>query len=359
MIDMVALPSLHRLLGRGAVTSPRPRFSSQEILADGDFLDDFSPTDRVLTEVREIRSKNVLTKNDSPDLWMNQSINPYQGCEHGCVYCFARPTHEYHDLSPGLDFETKIFFKPDAARLLRQAFEKERYQVSPIALGSNTDIYQPLERTHAITRSLLEVFVEYKHPVALITKSASILRDADLLATLASQGLVSVAISITTLDSHLARHMEPRASTPERRLETLERLSALGIPCTVLTSPMIPGLNDPELENILESARIRGAKNANYVLLRLPHQNKSMFEAWLRQHYPDRADKVLSLIRDTRGGKLYLSEFGTRMRGTGPISQLLEDRFELACRRLGYDENAPSLRTDLFRKKSPAQLPLL
>lgn len=350
---------LHPVRGRGAVINPAGRFESQDLAPDGDFLDFEPPADQVPATYAPTKAKTILTKNDSPDLWHSATLNPYQGCEHGCIYCFARPSHEYMNLSPGLDFETKIFFKPDAPRLLRQTFDKDGYQPTVVALGANTDIYQPLERERGITRQLLEVFLEYRHPVALITKSALILRDADLLATLASQGLVSVAISITTLDPALARAMEPRAATPERRLENIRRLSAIGVPCVALASPMIPGLNDPELESILRAAKDAGAVGANYILVRLPHQNKALFETWLEANYPDKKEKVLGLLRQTRGGKLYQSEFGTRMRGTGEYADLLEKRFDLAYRKLGFHSERDGLRLDLFRPRKPVQLPLL
>ncbi|HXU11594.1 MAG TPA: PA0069 family radical SAM protein, partial [Candidatus Binatia bacterium] len=279
----------------------------------------------------------------------DRSINPYKGCEHGCVYCFARPTHSYLGLSPGLDFETKIFSKPDAARLLSEELRRPGYRCEVIALGANTDPYQPVERDLKITRSILEVLLEHGHPVGIVTKGSLVLRDLDLLAAMAARRLATVMISITTLDRSLARRMEPRAASPERRLGTLRALSEAGIPVGVLSSPMIPGLNDAELERILEAAASAGARTAGYVILRLPHELQSIFAEWLEAHYPLRAAHVLNLVRETRGGKLYDSEFGQRMKGTGPYADLLRRRFETACRRLGLSRNRMDLDTTQFR----------
>ena len=350
---------LFPMQGRGAVTNPPGRYEPFSFVPDVDFLDHEGAPSSVPTSYFSENSKTILTTNDSPDLGFGTSINPFKGCEHGCIYCFARPSHEYLNLSPGLDFETKIFFKPKADQLLRKAFSKKGYVPKTVVLGANTDIYQPIERKVEVTRKLLEVFLEYKHPVALITKSALILRDIDILEKLAKLGLLSVAISITTLDPMLANVMEPRAATPERRLENIRQLSAKGIPCVVLSSPMIPGLNDAEMENILTEAAAAGAQWAAYTLLRLPHQNKEIFESWLQQFFPDRKKKVLKLIRETRQGRLYQSDFGTRMRGTGTYAELLESRFVLQCKRLNFSARSFDLRTDLFTNHLPVQLPLL
>ena len=294
--------------------------------------------------------RSLISRNQSPDIPFAQSVNPYRGCEHGCVYCYARPSHAYMDLSPGLDFEQKIFFKPDAAAVLRRELSKPGYRCAPITLGSNTDAWQPAERQHRITRAILEVLTESRHPVSIITKSALVERDLDLLTNLAADNLVHVLVSVTTLDNELKRRLEPRTAGPARRLATVRRLSAAGIPCGVLAAPMIPGLNDHELEQILAGAADAGARFAGYVLLRLPHEVQPIFSAWLDQHYPLRADKVRSLIRQVRGGALNDTGFGTRMRGTGPLAALLARRFEAACRRHGFTrESEAQLDTTQFR----------
>lgn len=303
---------------------------------------------RADTVVTAERSRTILTRNQSPDVPFDVSINPYKGCEHGCVYCFARPTHAYLDLSPGLDFETKITSKPDGPGLLRAAFRKRGYRPEPIALGANTDAYQPVERELGITRRLLEVFAEFRHPLSIITKSRLVLRDLDLLADLARDDLVHVMVSVTTLDPELARRMEPRAATPARRLEAIRALSDAGIPVGVLCSPIIPALNDAELERILEAVHAAGARAAGYIAIRLPLELKELFEGWLDEHYPLRKTHVLSRIRDMRGGVLYTSEWGTRMRGSGPYAELLSRRFDVAAARLGLDRRLPPLRTDHF-----------
>jgi DNA repair photolyase len=301
------------------------------------------------TEVFVDRARTVLTRNDSPDVPFDVSINPYRGCEHGCAYCFARPSHAYLNLSPGLDFETKIFAKPEAAGLLARELAKPRYVCAPIALGTNTDPYQPLERTMRITREILEVLVAHRHPFSIVTKSALVLRDLDLIAPMAEYGRASVFLSITTLDGGLARRLEPRAAAPRRRLETLRALAANGVPCGVLASPMIPGLNDHELEAILDAAAKAGARYAGIMLVRLPHEAKEVFSAWLVEHEPSRAAKVLALIRQSRGGKLYDARFGERMRGEGPYAEMLARRFEVASRRHGFANERPKLDTSAFR----------
>ncbi len=341
--------------GRGALSNRSGRFEShshedfddgwssskrdEQALRDPGELDDEQTwnelSGRNPTRVQPERSKRIISANDSPDIPFDRSINPYKGCEHGCIYCFARPTHTYLGLSAGLDFETRIFSKPDAARLLRKELAAKSWQPQTIALGANTDPYQPAERSLGITREILEVLDEAHNPVSVVTKSSLVLRDIDLLASMAARRQASVFISITTLDADLARRMEPRAAAPHRRLEVVAALSQAGIPCGVLASPMIPALNDAELESILEAAHEHGATSANYLLLRLPLELKELFEQWLRAHYPRRADHVLSLVRSAHDGGLYRSEFGTRMRGDGAYVQILERRFETALVRIG------------------------
>lgn len=330
--------------GRGATIDPPNRFEAREVMPfdDGwnslDGLADLPPLPTTLTRDS---SKTVISWNGSPDIGFDRAVNPYRGCEHGCIYCYARPTHAYLGYSPGLDFETRLVFKPDVAALLERELRKPGYVCKPMALGSNTDPYQPVERTLKLTRSVLEVLERFGHPVSVVTKSAGVLRDLDVLQRLAARGLVRVYLSVTTLDAGLARRMEPRAATPDRRLGAIAALTQAGVPAAVLAAPMIPGLNDAELENILERASRAGARHAGYVLLRLPHELRSMFEAWLCEHYPDRARHVLSLIRETRGGKLNDSRFGARFRGQGPYADLLGMRFARAARQWGFEERAP------------------
>ncbi|HEX9426191.1 MAG TPA: PA0069 family radical SAM protein [Candidatus Polarisedimenticolia bacterium] len=328
--------------GRGAVSNRPGRYEvrrlapldpSIEVCADPEDLE--PPPLR--TTVTPDASRSIITRNDSPDIPFEQSINPYRGCEHGCVYCFARPTHAYLGLSPGLDFETRLFSKPQAAELLRKELRRPGYRCRTIALGSNTDPYQPIERTLKITRSVLEVLREFRHPVTIVTKSDLVLRDRDLLAPMAADRLASVMVSVTTLDRALARAMEPRAAAPARRIAAIRGLSAAGVPVGVLASPMILGLNDPELERILRECAGAGARSAGYVLLRLPLEIKDLFREWLEAHVPLKAPRILGLVRDTRGGRLYDATFGLRMRGTGPQADLLQRRFEVACARLGLD----------------------
>ena len=340
-----------RIKGRGAVQNPAGRFEKVEsIPVDDGWATCEEPEPRLDTVVRPEKTCRIISTNDSPDIPFGRSVNPYKGCEHGCVYCFARPSHSYLGLSPGLDFETQIFSKPDAARLLREAFEHSSYVPEVIALGANTDPYQPAERKLWLTRDLLEVFLEYRHPVSIITKSTTILRDADLLEALAKQRLVHVYLSVTTLDAELARRMEPRASSPKGRLRALSVLSSAGVSTGVLTSPMIPGLNDWEMERILEACAEVGTKDAGYIMLRLPYELKGLFESWLNANYPERAQKVLNAIRSVRGGAMNNSEYGTRMLGVGPYAELLKKRFEAACRRFGLNQTRRVLRTDLFER---------
>jgi len=341
--------------GRGATVNPGNRYAHQQ---REDFDDGWQPLApesdeeslplKTTVTIQPIRS--IISRNDSPDVGFGQSINPYQGCEHGCIYCYARPSHAYLDLSPGLDFESKLFAKPEAAAQLRREFMNPRYQPDVIVIGANTDAYQPIEREWKVTRQLLEVFEEFKHPVGLITKSALVERDMDILARLAKDNLVRVFISITTLDKVLARKMEPRAAAPHRRLEVVKNISAAGIPVGVMTAPMIPMLNDKDMEAILEAAHEAGARYAGYVLIRLPRELKTLFAEWLAAHYPLRAEHVMSVIRQMRGGKEYDADFVTRHRGTGNFAQLMEQRFELACRRLGFNRSSVGLETRHFQR---------
>ena len=297
--------------------------------------DDPAPP-KLRTTLTPDSSRTIIAWNDSPDLPFDRSINPYRGCEHGCIYCYARPSHAYLGFSPGLDFESQLVFKPDAAALLRAELARPGYACAPLALGSNTDAYQPVERDLGITRAVLEVLADCGHPVMIVTKSARVERDIDILGAMAKANRCSVAVSVTTLDRSLARRMEPRASAPHRRLETIRRLTAAGIPTGVMAAPMIPFLNDAELETILEHARDAGALGASYTMLRLPLEIADLFREWLAEHYPDRARRVMERVRDTRGGKDYDSTFGQRMRGTGPVAELLAKRFRLAVGRLGF-----------------------
>jgi len=309
------------------------------------------------TQVTEERARSIISRNSSPDISFSQSVNPYRGCEHGCSYCFARPTHSYLDLSPGLDFETRLYAKTNAVELLRAELAKPGYRVSPITLGINTDAYQPLERRMQLTRRLIEVFAETRHPFTLITKNALIERDLDLLAPLAAQGLVHVALSITSLDNRLSARLEPRASAPLARLRAMKALSDAGVPVGVMFAPAIPWVNDAHLEGVLEAARQAGAGSAGYVLLRLPHEVAPLFRDWLQTHVPDRAAHVMSTVQQLRGGKDYDSRFGSRMRGQGVYADLLERRFALASKRLGFDRSGwPQLDCSRFvapRNPSP------
>jgi DNA repair photolyase len=351
--------------GRGAVSNPGGRFEplSRAAVDDGWEVAEEDPPP-LRTVVRTDTSRTVIARNDSPDVPFDRSINPYRGCEHGCVYCFARPTHAYLGLSPGLDFETRLFAKDDAPALLERELRRPGYEPRPIMLGANTDPYQPVERDREITRGILRVLDAFNHPVAIATKSVLVCRDLDILAPMAARGLASVGVSVTTLDHRLARTMEPRAATPARRLEAITRLSEAGVPVSVLAAPMIPGLNDAELESILKASARAGAGSAAYILLRLPLELKDLFTEWLRAHVPNRAERVLGLMRESRGGRLYVAEFGSRMRGTGVHAELLEKRFELACRRLGLRTARPpeaALETGLFSPPPTAgdQLTLL
>ena len=336
--------------GRGARSNASGRFESEarEGFDDGWTLEDPAPI-QLRTTLTPEKARTIISRNDSPDVGFSRSINPYRGCEHGCIYCYARPAHAYVGLSPGLDFESRLFFKPDAARLLEKELSSPRYRPQTIQIGGNTDPYQPVEREARITRAVLEVMDRFGHPCSIITKSALILRDADVLARLAARNLVRAALSVTTLDRKLARSMEPRAATPERRLAAIAALSAAGVPVTVMFAPAIPGLNDHELEAVLERAAQAGARGAGYVVLRLPREIKDLFGEWLATDHPDRAARVMSLVRQMRGGSDYDFEWRTRMRGEGPIADLLAARFAAARRRLGLDGLFDGLDLGRFR----------
>ena len=339
---------IDRRRGRAAGINPAGRFESQERVAFDDgwqTLEDMPP---FRTEVQVEKPRSVITRNESPDIPFDRSINPYRGCEHGCIYCFARPTHSYMGLSAGLDFEAKLFAKPDAPRLLERELSKPGYKVKPIAIGTNTDPYQPIEREWRIMRQILEILDKANHPVVIVTKSALILRDIDILKSMAERGLVKVGISVTTLDRKLARTMEPRASTPTKRLEAIKALSVAGIPVAVMMAPVIPALNDHEIERILDSGKAAGASEASYVLLRLPLEVSPLFRDWLLQNYPDRYRHVMSLVRSMRDGKDYDAEFGKRMKGAGPYAWQISRRFEMATKRLGLMRRSLHLREDLF-----------
>ncbi len=335
--------------GRGAVSNPAGRFERFRVVPEEDDApgpDEEAP--RLPTVVTPEATRSILARNDSPDVPFDVSINPYKGCEHGCVYCFARPTHAYLGLSPGIDFETRIVSKPEAPEVLARELGKAGYRCTALALGANTDPYQPVERDLGITRRILEVLSDHRHPVSVVTKSSLILRDLDLLVPMAEQGLAHVFFSVTTLENDLARRMEPRASAPARRIEAMRAVAAAGIPVGVLASPMIPALNDAELERILEAAAGAGARFANYILIRLPGEVREIFSEWLHVHEPTRAGHVLSLLRQMHGGRLYDPAHGERMRGHGPLADLLERRFRIACRRLGLNETRPALDTTRF-----------
>ena len=350
-----------RSRGRAAGINPSGRFEpvSRHVFDDGwESLEELPP---FKTEVQVEKPRTIITRNTSPDISFDRSINPYRGCEHGCVYCFARPTHSFMGLSPGLDFESKLFAKPDAARLLDRELSKQGYQPRTIAIGTNTDPYQPIEKQYRIMREILEVLEARGHPVGIVTKSALVTRDIDILSRMAERGLAKVALSVTTMDRMLARTMEPRASTPTRRLEAIRQLSDAGIPASVMVAPIIPGLTDAEIERILDSARAAGAREAGYVVLRLPLEVSPIFKDWLLRHYPDRYRHVMSLIRSMRDGKDYDSEWGKRMKGAGPYAWQIGRRFEMAARRLGLNVEKRTLRTDLFvpAQRENEQLTLL
>jgi DNA repair photolyase len=336
--------------GRGATVNPAGRFEPRrvEVVWDDRALDEDDPTGATATEVFVDHARTVLTRNDSPDVPFDVSLNPYRGCEHGCSYCFARASHPFLNLSAGLDFETKIFAKLDAAALLKREIAKPRYTCKPIAFGTNTDPYQPTEQRLRIMRGILELLVAHEHPFSIVTKSALILRDGDLIAKAAARGQAAAFLSVTTLDPGLASRMEPRAAAPHRRLAALKALAAAGVPCGVLASPMIPGLNDHELERILGAGAKAGATIAGMLMIRLPHEVKDVFVSWLKTHEPSRAGKILSLIKQAHDGKLYESTFGSRMTGRGPYAEMLRRRFDVACARYGLNRVRPRLDTSRF-----------
>ena len=334
--------------GRGTAINPSGRYEPEQraVFHDGWEIEEELPV--LKTTVQIERARTIITRNQSPDIPFDRSINPYRGCEHGCVYCFARPTHAYMGMSPGLDFETKLYVKPDAVELLERELSKPGYVPNTIAIGTNTDPYQPVEKTWMLMRGILEVLDRYNHPVAIVTKSALVMRDMDILSRMADRGLAKVAISLTTMDKTLARAMEPRAASPSRRLEAMRALNEAGIPCNVMTAPIIPGLNDHELERLLDSASAAGAKEAGYVMLRLPLEVAPVFKEWLLRHYPDRFRHVMTLIRSMRDGKDYDAEWGKRMRGDGPYAWQIGRRFEIKAKQLGLNISRRPLRADLF-----------
>jgi DNA repair photolyase len=350
-----------RRRGRGAQSNASGRYEPLARIAFDDGWQSFEELPPFKTTVTLDSTRKIITRNDSPDISFDRSINPYRGCEHGCIYCFARPTHAYLGLSPGLDFETKLFAKPDAAKLLERELSAAGYVPRTIAIGTNTDPYQPIEREHQIMRRILEVLDRRGHPVGIVTKSALVLRDLDILARMAQRDLVKVALSVTTVDPRLARVMEPRAATPPRRLEALRQLTAAGVPTSVMVAPVIPALNDAEIERILDAAAAVGVREAGYVLLRLPLEVRDLFREWLMANFPDRYRHVFKLIRDTRGGKDYDSSWNTRMTGAGPVAWMIGRRFEVACEKLGFNKTRTRLTTEHFNPPRPAseQLSLL
>ena len=345
---------LERRRGRGTLTNASGRYEPLARIAFDDgwrSLDELPP---FKTQVTVDATRKIITRNQSPDIGFDRSINPYRGCEHGCIYCFARPTHAYLGLSPGLDFESKLFVKPDAPALLERELSAPNYSPRTIAIGTNTDPYQPIERRYQVMRRILEVLEAAGHPVGIVTKSALVLRDLDILTRMAKRDLVKVAISVTTLDPKLARVMEPRASTPARRLDALRELVKAGVPASALVAPVIPAINDAETERILEAVAETGVRHAGYVLLRLPLELKDLFRQWLIENFPDRYRHVINLIRETHGGKDYDSSWGKRMTGSGPIAWMIGRRFEVASERLGFNLTSVKTTTEHFRPPRPA-----
>lgn len=349
--------------GRGATGNATPtRFNLKERMADGDWLDSVESLDGIAarrTSVTVERPKTILTRNNSPDVGFDRSVNPYRGCEHGCIYCFARPTHAFHDLSPGVDFESRLFAKPDAAKLLHSALSRPGYEVAPIALGTNTDPYQPIEEEWRITRGVLELLLETKHPFTITTKSDRVLRDLDILTAAARLGIAAVAISVTSLDPKIHRTLEPRAPAPRKRLAAIKALNDAGVPAYVSVAPVIPQITDHEMEAIVAAAAEAGARGGFFLPVRLPHEVAPLFRAWLDEHHPDRAAKVMATIHSLRGGKDNDPNFFSRMRGKGPWGKLLEDRFQKATTRHGLARAKFALRSDLFEAPQGAQLRLL
>jgi DNA repair photolyase len=343
-----------RRRGRGTASNASGRYEPVARVAFDDGWQGLEQLPPFKTTVTADATRKIITRNDSPDISFDRSINPYRGCEHGCVYCFARPTHAYLGLSPGLDFESKLFMKPNAPELLERELSAPDYSPKTIAIGTNTDPYQPIERRYQIMRRILEVLDRAGHPVGIVTKSALVLRDLDILTRMAKRDLVKVAMSITTLDPKLARVMEPRASTPARRLGTLRELVKAGVPASALVAPVIPAINDAEIERILEAIAETGVRHAGYVLLRLPLELKDLFREWLIENFPDRYRHVINLIRETRGGKDYDSSWSKRMTGSGPIAWMIGRRFEVACQRLGFNLTSVKTTTEHFRSPRPA-----
>jgi DNA repair photolyase len=339
--------------GRGAVSNVAHRFESVQRSVEPDALTDDEELPPLVTTVTFEVARSIITRNESPDIGFDRSINPYRGCEHGCIYCYARPTHSYLNLSPGLDFETKLVAKRNAAELLSRELAAPGYTPELIMVGVNTDAYQPIERELKITRGVLEVLVAARHPFGLVTKSSLVERDLDLIAAMAQSNLASVSISITSLDANLSRILEPRAASPERRLRTVRTLARAGVPVRVNLAPVIPFVNEPEIEAIVDAAAEAGARNAHYTVVRLPWEVSPLFEEWLRTHFPDRAQRVMNRIREMRGGKNYDARFGRRMTGEGTWAKLIEQRFARASARHGFDDSWPSLRTDLFVRPRP------
>jgi DNA repair photolyase len=339
-----------RRRGRGARSNRVGRYETEQREAFDDGWESLGELEAFKTEVFPETAKSIIARNDSPDLNFSQSINPYRGCEHGCSYCYARPTHAFLGHSPGLDFETKLYAKVNAAELLERELANPRYVPKVIALGAVTDPYQPIEREHRLTRAVLEVLDRTSHPVGIVTKSALVARDIDILARMAKRRLVKVAISVTTLDRGIARKMEPRAPTPQRRIDAIQALSQAGVPVSVMTAPIVPAINDNEIESILTTARQAGASEAGYVVLRLPLELKELFREWLATEFPDRAERVINILRSMHGGRDYVAEFGLRQKGSGPYAEQIGLRFRLAARRLGLNERHLALRTDLFQR---------
>ncbi|MDQ0391668.1 PA0069 family radical SAM protein [Labrys monachus] len=348
------LVDIDRRRGRGSASNASGRFESLARFAEDDGWNSTEELPPLRTEVQDEQARKIITFNDSPDISFDRSINPYRGCEHGCVYCFARPTHAHMGLSPGLDFETRLFAKPNAAALLEKELAAKNYQPKTIAMGTNTDPYQPIERQRRITRSILEVLDRTNHPVGIVTKSGLVTRDIDILARMAERGLAKVALSVTTLDAGLARSLEPRAATPSLRLKAIRQLAEAGIPVAVMVAPVIPRINDAEIERILDAAHAAGAREGGYVMLRLPLEVSGLMREWLAEHRPDALNHVFSLVHSTRDGKDYDSRWGLRMTGTGPYAWTVGRRFELAAARLGLNARRLKLRTDLFVRPSRA-----
>lgn len=347
-VEVTVAPDL-RCRARAAISNDAGRFERHRRVYEADGWGQDAATSRPLTtQISYERPRKIITYNRSPDLPFDRAINPYRGCEHGCVYCFARPTHTWLGLSAGLDFETRLIARPHAPDVLRQELSNPRYKVGAIAIGTNTDPYQPIEKEHEIMRNCLQILNEFNHPVAIVTKGALIERDVDILSDMAARGLARVGISVTTLQADLSRKLEPRAPAPTRRLKIISNLDRAGIPVRIMTSPVVPGLTDHEIEALLQAGQDAGAQAASWIMLRLPLEVSQLFQEWLATHFPDRAARVMSLVRDMHGGKDYAADWGRRMRGSGTYAEMIAQRFDLAARRLGLDQPQPHLRTDLF-----------